>query len=131
MRARVVCDSSAVVALLLELEHGPRVAEALDGVALLAPALVLFEVTNVLRRQALRGAVSGEEARRAHLDLLALRIELWPYPELAARCWELRDNLTIYDASYVAVAELAGATLVTLDVRLAGAPGLRCPILTP
>ena len=58
-------------------------------------------------------------------------IEPWPHELLAARAWELRHNLSSYDASYVTLAELIGAMLVTLDGRIAGAPGVRCTITTP
>ena len=64
-------------------------------------------------------------------DLLALNIELWPYELLAARAWELRRNLPIYDGAYVALAELIGSRLVTLDRRIGGAPGLRCGVVMP
>jgi predicted nucleic acid-binding protein len=57
-----------------------------------------------------------------------LPVELWPYAPLAERVWELRENITSYDASYVALAELLDTTLVTIDGRLAKAPGPRCRI---
>jgi predicted nucleic acid-binding protein len=90
--APVVCDASAVVALLL---------------------------------------VSFDQAAQAHADLLDLAIELWPYGILADRAWELRLNLSSCDASYVALAELIGTSLVTLDKRIAASPGLRCEVATP
>ncbi|MDQ6752390.1 MAG: type II toxin-antitoxin system VapC family toxin [Actinomycetota bacterium] len=71
------------------------------------------------------------EAAQAHADLLALSVEEWPYELLAPRVWALRHSLSSYDASYVAVAELTGATLVTLDRHIAGAPNLRCSVATP
>jgi predicted nucleic acid-binding protein len=74
--------------------------------------------------------VSGDQAAQAHADLLDLAIEHWPYELLAKRAWELRENLSIHDGAYVALAELADATLVTLDRRIGGAPGLRCTIAT-
>ena len=58
-------------------------------------------------------------------------VEHWPYELLAGRVWQLRHNLSSYDASYVALAELTSTTLVTLDRRLAGAPGVRCSVRTP
>ncbi len=61
-------------------------------------------------------------------DLVALPLRRVSHRVLLARCWELRDNRTVYDASYVALAEQLEATLVTADTRLAGAPGLRCEI---
>lgn len=132
MSTRVVCDASAVAALLLD--GGPDgrwVTEALLGPELAAPTLVAFEAANIIRRHELAGLVSPDQAAQAHADLLDLAIELWPYEILAARAWELRRNLSSYDASYVALAELLGARLVTLDRRISRAPGLRCNVETP
>ena len=127
-----VIDASALVALLLDAAAtGAWVAEQVAGRRVAAPELVMFETANVLRRRVLAGAVSPAEASLAHEDLRALALELWPYAVCATRAWQLRANLTIYDASYVAVAELLGADLVTLDARLARAPGPRCTILSP
>jgi predicted nucleic acid-binding protein len=130
--ARVVCDASSLVALLLD--GGPAgrwAAEALAGAELAAPSLVAFETANIIRRHELAGLVSADQAAQAHADLLDLAIEQWPYELLAARGWELRGNLSAYDASYIALAEITGATLVTLDRRIGRAPGLRCAVATP
>ncbi len=62
---------------------------------------------------------------------MRLSVQTWPYPPLADRAWELRHSLTAYDASSVALAELLGTSLLTLELRLARAPGPRCAILTP
>lgn len=132
MNPRVVCDASALVALLLD--GGPDggwVTEALSGADLIAPSLVEFEAANIIRRHDLAGLVSTDQAAQAHVDLLDLAIEHWPYELLAPRAWQLRQNLSIYDAGYVALAELTDATLVTLDQRISGAPGLRCTIASP
>jgi predicted nucleic acid-binding protein len=127
-----VCDASAVVALLLDSGlEGQWVSEKLLGASLLAPGLVVSGVSNIICRLELAGAVSADQAVLAHADLLDLTIEQWPYELLGARVWELRLNLTSYDASYVAVAELADAPLVTLDRRIARAPGLRCKVTCP
>ena len=128
----VVLDTSAAVALLLAAGgQGDWVAGQLSGRHTAAPELLMFETANVLRRHAARGAVSPAEASLAHEDLRALAVELWPYGVVAERAWELRDNLTVYDAAYVAVAEMLGADLVTLDERLARASGPRCAVFTP
>jgi predicted nucleic acid-binding protein len=71
------------------------------------------------------------QAAQSHADLLDLAIEHWPYEILAPLTWQLRQNLSIYDAGYVALAELTDASLVTLDRSIAGAPGLRRAIATP
>lgn len=125
-------DSSALVALLGDAgPEGDWVADTVAGASLAAPELAVFEAANIFRRQALSGMVDRSHATLAHADLVALPLELWPYAPLAERAWQLRDNFTIHDASYVALAELLGASVITLDRRLANAPGARCPLLTP
>jgi predicted nucleic acid-binding protein len=124
--------ASALVALLLD--HGTSgwwAAEMLAGRTLSAPTSLPFETANVIRRPELAGSVSADQAAQAHADLLDLPVELWPYEVLASRAWELRHGLSSYDAASVALAELTGGSLVTLDERLAGAAGVRCPIVTP
>jgi len=129
---RVVCDASAVVAVLLDAgPDGHWATDALTGVDLAAPSLLLFETANIIRRHELANAISTDQAVQTHSDLVDLAIEEWPYELLAPRAWHLRRNLTAYDASYVALAELLDATLVTLDRRISRAPGLRCMIATP
>ena len=132
MRARVVCDASALVALLLDGGADGRWAtNMLSGAELVAPSLVGFEVANIIRRHELAGLVSRDQAAQAHADLLDLAIEQWPYELLAARAWQLRANLSIYDAGYVALAEFLDADLVTLDRRIGRAAGVRCSVATP
>ena len=127
----LVIDSSALVALLGDAgPEGDWVANAIAGATMAAPELAVFEAANIFRRQALSGEVDRSQATLAHADLVALPLELWPYASLAERAWELRENFTVYDASYVALAELLGTSLVTLDDRLARAPGARCPVVT-
>jgi predicted nucleic acid-binding protein len=127
-----VCDASAIAALLLDSgPDGQWVTQTVESSEIAAPALVTFETANVIRRHELAGQITPDQSAQAHADLLDLAIELWPYELLATRAWELRQNLSTYDASYVALAETTGLTLVTLDKRLAKAPGMRCPIATP
>jgi len=130
--AGVVCDASAIVAVLLDAgETGDWAAQTIASGPIAAPALVTYETANVIRRHELAGEISTDQAAQAHADLLALAIQLWPYELLAKRAWELRQNLSVYDAAYVAAAEVTELTLVTLDTRLAKAPGVRCTIATP
>ena len=132
MTRRVVCDSSAVVAMLLDAgQSGQWATTCLTGAELFAPTLLPFECANVVLRQELSGAVSVEQAAQAHADLRDLPVELWPYGLLATQVWELRHNLTCYDAAYVALAELLEASFVTLDRRIQRAPGLRCEVAAP
>jgi predicted nucleic acid-binding protein len=91
----------------------------------------MFETANVLRRQQLTRRLEPVESTLAHQGLRSLPLQLWPYLPLADRAWQLRETLTAYDASYVSLAELLGAPLVTLDARLQRASGPSCTILTP
>lgn len=132
MSTAFVCDASALVALLLDGgTDGQWTARTLRGATLIAPSLVGFETANIICRHELGGLISADQAAQAHADLLDLSIEQWPYELVADRVWELRQNLSSYDASHVALAELTNTTLVTLDQRIARAPGLRCAVLTP
>jgi predicted nucleic acid-binding protein len=127
---RIVLDASAAVAMLTDSgPEGEWTTGLVTGAHLAAPDLMPFEAGNILRRQAAAGILDGTAATLAHRDLTSLRLELCPYAVLADRAWALRENLTIYDGSYVALAELLGVPLVTLDARTARAHGPRCAIL--
>ncbi len=129
MSTRVVCDASALTALLIDGgRDGKWVTGAFSGADLAAPSLVGFETANIVRRHELAGLISPDQAAQAHADLLDLAIEHWPFELLGTRAWELRLNLSIYDASYVALAEALECPLLTADARLANAPGTRCTI---
>ncbi len=127
----VVVDASALVAALVDTGPDGRWAEQLLTADLAAPHLLPVEVASVLRRAAAAREISDDVASLAHADLLDLRVELYPYEPVAARIWELRANLTAYDAWYVALAERIEAPLATLDQRLLDAPGPRCRFATP
>ena len=128
----LVIDASLVVAALVDGGRTGRWAEsALESGPLAAPHLMPVEVANILRRAALAGDITEDVAALAHADLLALRVDLFPYDAIAPRAWELRANLTAYDACYVALAESLRAPLATLDEKLARAPGPRCNFQTP
>ena len=93
-----------------------------------APDLVDVETVAVLRRRWLAGTVSDGRFSTAIADLEQLGISRYPTLPLMRRAFELRANVTAYDASYVALAELLGCELLTGDRRLAGAPGPSCTI---
>jgi predicted nucleic acid-binding protein len=128
----VVVDASVVVAALID--SGP-LGEWAEGVltsdTVLAPHLMPAEVSNILRRAGVAGDIPADAATLAHVDLGDLAAELFAYEPLAQRIWDLRHNLTAYDAWYVALAEQVGAELATLDRRLARAPGPTCGFLLP
>lgn len=121
----IVLDASAVLELLLATSVGKQLAERLRSprISLHAPHLVDVEVTQAVRRYVLSGAVSIERGRLMLQYLAELDLERHPHTLLLPRIWALRENLTAYDAAYVALAEVLEATLVTSDRRLASAPG--------
>ena len=121
----IVVDASALVQALFG--DAPARARLRDD-ELHAPFLVDSEVLNALRGHVLGGRLDGAHAERL-IDALG-RIDLGRHSAvpLAGRTWELRANLTAYDACYVALAERLGCALVTADARIARAPGLRCPV---
>lgn len=96
-----------------------------------APELALVEATNILRRLERAKEITTPEANAAYEDLMQLNIELFSFYPFADRVWELRHNVTSYDAWYVAVAEALRLPLATLDARLSKAKGPSCDFLTP
>jgi predicted nucleic acid-binding protein len=96
-----------------------------------APHLIDAEVLSVVQGALRRGVLDATAASQAVDDLHAWPGERWSHRPLLHRAWELRSNLRGHDALYVALAEALGATLLTLDQRLAGAPGIGCPVDVP
>lgn len=128
----IVADASAVVDLLLTGGEASGLSDLLLGEeSLAAPHLLDLEVAQVLRRWNLRGALDDDRARQALDDLLALPIARQPHDLLVERVWELRENLTAYDAAYLALAELLDARLVTLDRGLAAVAGRTVEVVVP
>ena len=121
----IVLDASAAVLALLN-DGEARRALAVETVAV--PHLADSEVTHALRAQVLRGRVGTADAQRALTRWTQLGLKRFAVVGLLGRIWELRDNLTAYDATYVALAEALACDLVTADTRLAQAPGPKCAI---
>jgi predicted nucleic acid-binding protein len=126
----IVVDASVVVDLLIkppsEIAHiKARLAHEPTGHV---PHLLDVEVTQALRRLLLVGRLTNLSARRALRDLAMMGLKRWPHRPLLGRALALRDQLTAYDAIYVAMAEATGATLVTRDARLARSTGHRAQI---
>ncbi|HEY2077966.1 MAG TPA: PIN domain-containing protein [Streptosporangiaceae bacterium] len=125
----IVVDASVLaVALADDGQDGDHAQARLRGEQLTAPGLLDLEVASVWRRQIRDGAVDARRAALALADLAALPLRRAGHQPLLARCWELRDHLTIYLARYVAIAEALELTLLTGDAKLARSTGPRCPI---
>ncbi len=125
----VVLDASvAAIALVESTARGRNVRQRLQGTVVHAPHLVDAEVGGVLRRRAASGAIPVPRAARALRVLSTLIVERYPHAPLSAGAWELRHDLSYYDALYAALAGRLGHPLLTADARLARAPGLPCAV---
>lgn len=125
----LVVDASVLaVALADDGVDGDAARGRLRGEDLVAPELLDLEVVSVLRGQMIAGALDARRADLALNDLAAMPLERAPHLPLLRRCWELRANLTTYDAAYVALAEALDVLLLTGDRRLARASGPACQI---
>jgi predicted nucleic acid-binding protein len=107
---------------------GKACADRLAGEDLAAPELVLIEAVGAVRGLLRGGKVDPADADRAIRLLPALPLQRFPHHTLLPRVWELRENVTAYDAAYLALAETLDAPLVTGDARLRRVPGARCAV---
>jgi predicted nucleic acid-binding protein len=121
----IVVDASALLEALLRTPAAKAVEKFLfdPRQTLHAPHLLDVEITQVVRRYAANGEIDGERGRVALVDLADFPLRRYAHDFLLPRIWDLRNNLTAYDAVYVALAEALDAPLLTRDRRLAGAAG--------
>lgn len=126
----IVVDASALLEFLLQTPLGTRVEARLfrDRDEFHSPHLLDVEVTQALRRLVRAGEVSADRAAEAIEDLIDLDLHRHAHLDLLTRAWKLRENVTAYDAVYLALAEALDATVVTCDTPLANAPGHRAHI---
>ena len=127
----IVLDASAMVAILVGSGPGAeRIREKVEapGESLHVPHVMELEVLHALRRLALLDALSRERSSEALTDLGNISFTRYPHAPLIGRIWELRENLTAYDAAYLALAEALDAPLITMDAGLARAPGIRAAV---
>lgn len=124
----LVVDTSAIVGRLVADPQPEALAERLAGQPLHAPHLIDVEFLHVMRRMVARGQLAPARADLFRADFSGLRITRHPHTLLLDRMWELRDDLTAYDAAFVALAEVLDAPLVTTDARLAASPAHRATI---
>ncbi|MGQ0772861.1 MAG: type II toxin-antitoxin system VapC family toxin [Pseudonocardiales bacterium] len=125
----IVVDASVLApALSDDSDDGDHLRRRLRGQRLTAPEVIDLEVQSVLRSGVRRGLLDDRRARQAWGDLVSMPLHRVRHRQLLPRVWDLRDNLTTYDAAYVALAEALATTLLTADSKLANAPGIRCDI---
>ena len=127
----IVIDASAEVAILLNVGpdvEGIRERVARPGETLHVPHLFEIEVLHALRCLSLRGTISPKRSSLALSRLSDTQFTRYPHTTLMGRVWDMRENLTAYDAAYVVLAEALNAPLVTTDARLARAPGIRAAV---
>lgn len=125
----IVVDASVlVVALADDGPDGDAARGRLHAERLNAPELIDLEILSVIRGLERSGQILPRRATLAIRDLAQVPLRRARHTNLTPRCWELRANLTPYDASYVALAEALGVPLVTADTRLARAPGVTCTV---
>jgi predicted nucleic acid-binding protein len=127
-----VVDASVLVAALVDTgPHGVWAEDVLARGSLHAPELVRADATNILRRLERAKLITTPEANGAQDDLMQLDIDSFSFEPFADRIWELRHNVTSYDAWYVALAEALKLPLATLDEALSKSNGVACEFLTP
>jgi predicted nucleic acid-binding protein len=121
----IVLDASAAIDWLLQTAAGQQMEKRIysRNESLAAPHLLDLEVTQVLRRLVRSAVVSASRAEQAIHDLVDLRIARYPHHLFLQRIWQLRNNLSAYDAMYVGLAENLRATLITRDLRLGSSSG--------
>lgn len=128
----IVVDASVLVSALVDTGSEGVWAESLVArETIVAPELVMVETINILRRLELAGELSLIEAELSKRDLMRLDIQLFPFSPFADRVWALRNNITSYDAWYVALTEALNCSLATLDQKLVHANGTTCTFATP
>lgn len=123
-----VLDASVAVTALTEPGSGAAYLLASTDAVFEAPSIFDVEIISALRGLVRGGKYDRTAAGELIADLMILPVERWHTSSLLPRIWELRENLTPYDAAYVALAELTGAILVTGDERITAAPATRCQI---
>jgi predicted nucleic acid-binding protein len=125
----IVVDASVLApALADDGNDGERARERLRGEELAAPELIDLEVVSTLRRAARAKRLDQQRSLQAVTALASLPLRRVPHLPLLGRVWELRDNLSAYDASYVALAEALDTVLVTADGRIVRASGINCEV---
>jgi predicted nucleic acid-binding protein len=121
----IVLDASAAVSALL---NAGDARAALSDDTVHVPHLIDSEIASALRRQVGRGGLSADDGWTALAAWQRMGVVRQPVVGLLDRIWALREDVSAYDASYIALAEALGCAVLTADARLSRVPGLRCPV---
>ena len=125
----LVVDASVLAPAIVDAgTEGHTIRARLRGETIAGPDLLQIEVLAVIRKALIAGSLTKKQADAAVNDLLDLPVSVFPSAPLLRRAWALRDNVTAYDACYVALAEALDCPLLTADHRLANAPGTTCSV---
>lgn len=125
----LVVDASVLAPAIVDAgTDGAGIRARLRGESIAGPDLLRIEVLAVIRKRRIDGSLTIDQAEAAVDDLVDFPLTVFPAAPLVRRAWELRDNLTAYDAFYVALAEALDCPLLTGDARLANAPGNNCTV---
>lgn len=125
----LVVDASVLAPAIIDAgTDGAAIRARLRGETIAGPDLLRIEVLGVIRKGVIAGSLTTKQADAAVDDLLDLPVSVFPSAPLLRRAWALRDNVTAYDACYVALAEALDCPLLTGDSRLANAPGTTCTV---
>lgn len=124
----IVADSSVIIEALRDVPAGAEARRRLHGQRVLAPHLIDIEVMSAIRRLCRAGHVTAGQSRIAIAGLARFRIERFAHRSLLDGIWQVRDNISAYDASYVSLAMNTGAPLITGDRRLARAAERWCDV---
>lgn len=125
----IVVDASVLAPALADTRPDGELARTrLLRERLAAPHLIDVEVASIFRRAVRGGSLEREPAQQALTKLERMPLQRTPHHPLLDRIWELRENLTAYDAAYIALAEAINALFITADTKIPKAPGLRCPV---
>ncbi len=126
----IVVDASIIIHILLDAQTKPEIIDTLESAdGLMAPHLVDLEVLNSIRKQLNLKKITLQDAETALSDFESMTIDRRSTHMFSKRIWELRNNLTPYDASYVVLAEMTGLQFITRDARIANAPNLQTHVL--
>jgi predicted nucleic acid-binding protein len=126
----IVVDASIIVHILLDAQIKPEIIDTLENAdGLMAPHLIDLEVLSSIRKQLNLKKITQQNAETALNDFMAMTIDRRSTHIFSKRIWDLRNNLTPYDASYVVLAEMTGLQFITRDARLANAPNLQTQVI--